>query len=122
MKDFVNNFFFNPDPEPLEDIDTDPLEDTDTDTEGHPDQFSEYNLFNVDFSAAVQITHANVERALKDRCSSKSGLLEFYTDWTGRGKGRVSNVVEILWRRSPSIGIWTLSGDEVKGDWFDWLI
>ena len=53
--------------------------------EGQPEQHSSYNLFHVDFPPAVKITHKNVERALKDRCTG-SGLLEFYSDWTGRGK------------------------------------
>ena len=34
---------------------------------------------------------------------------------------RVSNMVEIFWRRSPSVGIWALSGREVKVDRYDGL-
>ena len=58
----------------------------DGESEGHPDQHSEHNLFNIDFPVAVQITHRNVEKTLKVRASDNSGMLEFYSDWTGRGK------------------------------------
>jgi len=35
--------------------------------------------------------------------------------------GSVSNVVEIFWRRSPSLWIWAFSGREVKADRDDGL-
>mgnify|MGYP003677748105 CR=1 FL=1 len=56
------------------------------DEEGILEQRSSYDLWDVDFTAAVKITHSRVEDALQHRISTMGPQLKFFSDWTGRGK------------------------------------
>ena len=57
-----------------------------------------YDLFKVDFSNAVLSTHRAIADALEARVGSKSEVLRFYSDFTGRGKtsGAILSLGEMI--------------------------